>query len=83
MYGLITEERRTTMARKEHHQEAQSMPLLMTAKQMSKVAGIGENTIRRLMEMNEIEYLQVGSHRLLRVDAIWDYYERHKIPACA
>lgn len=62
--------------------------MLMTAKEMSVVSGIGENTIRKLMECGELEYLQIGSHRLLCPDAIWDYYERHKTPvakscACA
>ena len=55
-------------------------PMLMTAKQMSAVSGIGENTIRRLMECGELEFLQIGSHRLLCPSAIWDYYERHKTP---
>lgn len=57
-----------------------SNTMLMTAKQMSAVSGIGENTIRKLMECGELEYLQIGSHRLLCPDAIWDYYERHKTP---
>jgi len=54
--------------------------MLMTAKQMSVVSGIGENTLRRLMECGNLEYLQIGSHRLLCQNAIWDYYERHKTP---
>lgn len=54
-------------------------PLLMTAHQMSKICGIGENTLRRLMDAGELEYLQVGSHRLLAEKAIWNYYERNKV----
>ena len=58
-------------------------PLFMTAKQMSQVSGIGENTLRALMDAGELEYLQVGSHRLLCVPAIWGYYERNKRKAFA
>ncbi len=59
---------------------ANNNTMLMTAKQMSVVSGIGENTIRRLMECGELEYLKIGSHRLLCEDAIWDYYKRNKTP---
>lgn len=59
---------------------ANNSTMLMTAKQMSAVSGIGENTIWKLMECGELEYLQIGSHRLLCEDAIWDYYKRHKTP---
>lgn len=55
-------------------------PLLVTAKELARLSGIGENTIRRLMDEGELEYLLVGSHRLLRVEAVLDYYERHKTP---
>lgn len=56
------------------------MPLLVTAKELARLSGIGENTIRRLMDEGELEFLFVGNHRLLRVEAILDYYERHKTP---
>lgn len=56
-------------------------PLLMTASTMSKISGLGENTLRTLMAKNEIEFLQIGTHRLLCVNAIWDYYNRNKTPA--
>lgn len=56
------------------------LPLLVNAKELARISGIGENTIRRLMDEGELEFLQVGSHRLLRPDAILDYYERHKTP---
>lgn len=60
--------------------ENRQSTLLMTAKQMSKISGIGENTLRNLMSAGEIEFLQVGSHRLLCEAAIWDFYERNKTP---
>ena len=59
------------------------MPLLMTAKAMSKLCGIGENRLRQLMEEGQLEYLQVGNHRLICTQAIWAYYERAKTPAVA
>ena len=56
------------------------IPVLMPAKLISKISGIGENTLRKLMDRREIEYLQVGNHRLLCMEAIYDYYQRHKTP---
>lgn len=56
------------------------IPVLMPAKLMSQISGIGENTLRKLMDRREIEYLQVGNHRLLCMEAIYDYYQRHKTP---
>ena len=61
--------------------EVAPMPMLMTAKQMSAVSGIGENTLRKWMDEGELEYLPIGNHRLLRREAILEYYERHKTPA--
>ena len=54
--------------------------VLMPAKLMSKISGIGENTLRKLMDRREIEYLQVGNRRLLCMEAIYDYYQRYKTP---
>ena len=31
-------------------------PLLVTAKELARLSGIGENTIRRLMDERELEY---------------------------
>ena len=56
------------------------LPLLVTAKELARISGIGANTIRRLMDAGELEYLLVGNHRLLRPEAIIDYYDRHKTP---
>lgn len=56
-------------------------PLLKTVEQMSRISGIGENRLRELMDNGEIEYIQNGNRRLLTESAIWDWYERHKIPA--
>ena len=59
------------------------LPLLVNAKELARISGIGENTIRHLMDLGELEFLQIGSHRLLRLEAIIDYYERHKTPVCS
>lgn len=56
------------------------VPLLVTAKELARISGIGENTIRRLMDEGELEFLLVGNYRLLRAEAIIDYYDRHKTP---
>ena len=56
-------------------------PMLMSAKEMSKICGIGENRLRRLMDEGLLEYLQVGNHRLICEQAIWAYYEHAKTPA--
>lgn len=50
---------------------------------MSKVSGIGENKLRELMDAGEIEFVQNGNRRLLCEAAIWDWYNRHKVPARA
>lgn len=65
----------------QNHEPYRERPMLMTAKEMAKICGIGENTLRRLMDERQIEYLQVGSHRLLTEAAIMDYYRRSKTPA--
>ena len=55
-------------------------PMLLNAKQMSRVSGIGENTLRTLMAKGELEYLEIGKHKLLCVNAVWDYYNRNRTP---
>ncbi len=65
------------MARKAAHQ--QTIPLLKTVEQMSKISGIGENKLRSLMDTGEIAYVQNGNRRLIAESAIWDWYERNKI----
>ncbi len=70
------------MSKKDNTPAPIAEKMLLTAKEMSKVSGIGENTLRRLMDSGELEYIQVGSHRRIRRKAIWDYYNRHRTPAC-
>ena len=69
------------MAKKMKSDPPELLPMLMPASMMAKVSGIGEATLRTLMAQGEIEYLQIGNHRLLSVNAIWAYYETHKTPS--
>ena len=55
-------------------------PLLKTVEQMSKISGIGEHKLRELMDTGEIEFVQNGNRRLLCENAIWDWYNRNKVP---
>ena len=57
--------------------------MLKTVEQMSKISGIGENRLRDLMENGELEYIQNGNRRLIADSAIWDWYNRNKVPAAA
>ena len=56
------------------------IPILKTVEQMSLISGIGENKLRELIEKGEIEYIQNGNRRLLEDSAIWDWYNRNKVP---
>ena len=49
--------------------------------QMSKISGIGENKLRKLMDNGELEYIKNGNRRLIADAAIWDWYQRAKITA--
>lgn len=68
------------MAKKEQNTKNEILPMLKTPELMSRVCGIGENKLRDLMDNGELEYLPNGNRRLLADNAIWDYYERNKIP---
>lgn len=68
-------------AKKNRTQTTEIFPLLKTVEQMSKISGIGENKLRELLDQGEIEYIQNGNRRLLTEAAIWDWYDRHKVPA--
>lgn len=69
------------MAAKKPVQNApEIIPILKTVEQMSRISGIGENKLRELMDKGEIEYIQNGNRRLLEDSAIWDWYNRNKVP---
>lgn len=71
------------MTKKNTHTNSVSpFPLFKTAAEMATVVGIGENKLRELMDKGELEYLPIGNRRLLTVQAVQDYYARHKVPVC-
>jgi len=67
------------LARKK--ETADTLPMLKTVEQMSRISGIGENKLRELMDSGELEYIQNGNRRLIADTAIWDWYNRVKITA--
>ncbi len=52
-----------------------------TIEQMSLISGIGENTLRLLVESGEIDYIHIGNRRLIADSAIWDWYAKNKVTA--
>ena len=69
------------MAKKTKPESHEFYPMFMPASTMSRVSGLGENHLRRLMQAREIDYLEIGNHKLLCAQAVWEYYERQKTPA--
>lgn len=57
------------------------MKFFRTVEQMSSVSGIGENTLRSLIENREIDYICIGNRRLIADSAVWAWYERKKTQA--
>ncbi|MBE6906985.1 MAG: helix-turn-helix domain-containing protein [Ruminococcaceae bacterium] len=55
------------------------LPLFKTVEQMAKISGIGENTLRRLIESGKVEYIAVGNRKLLTEDAIMAWYRRNRV----
>ena len=70
-------------AKKQSAPPVELFPLLKTVEQMSRISGIVEHKLREMMDAGEIEFVQNGNRRLLCEAAIWDWYNRHKIPARA
>jgi len=64
------------MARKKENND--TLPMLKTVEQMSRISGIGENKLRELMDNGELEYVQNGNRRLIADAAIWEWYNRAK-----
>lgn len=57
--------------------EEENLPIFKTIEQMSRICGIGENHLRKLIDNGEIEHVQNGNRRLLVDQAIWNWYERN------
>lgn len=58
-----------------------SVKYFKTIEEMSMVSGIGEKTLRILVENGEIDYIAIGNRRLITDSAIWDWYDRNKVAA--
>lgn len=65
-----------------HYGAHRAAPLFQTVEQMSRSSGISATRLRSLMDRHEIEYIQNGSRHLLTERAVWDWYERNKVPVC-
>jgi excisionase family DNA binding protein len=57
------------------------VPMFKTVEIMAKLSGIGENTLRNLMEAHKLEYIQIGNKRLIAEEAMWAWYQRNKVAA--
>ena len=62
-------------------EESAGNPILKTVEQMSKISGLGENTLRDLLDRGEIDYVPNGNRKLMTEQAILDWYERSKVSA--
>ncbi|NLK02773.1 MAG: helix-turn-helix domain-containing protein [Clostridiaceae bacterium] len=62
-------------------EEISGTPILKTVEQMSKISGLGENTLRDLLDRGEIDYVPNGNRKLMTEQAILDWYERSKVSA--
>lgn len=56
-------------------------PMFKTVEAISRLVGIGENQIRDMINKNELEYVECGNRKLLRLESFDDWYARHKVPA--
>lgn len=56
-------------------------PMFLTVEQMACRSGIGENTLRNMMESRQLEYIQIGKKKLIAEEAVWEWYQRNKVTA--
>ena len=71
------------MSRTKRTNTIESEPLFLTADKLSRLGGIGENTIRRLWEEGKLDYIEVGNRRLSTLAALLEMFEREKVSATA
>lgn len=57
------------------------IPMFKTVELMAKHSGIGENTLRILMDSRQLDFIQIGNKRLIADEAMWTWYQRTKVPA--
>ena len=53
--------------------------LFWTLHECSLVSGIGESSLRKLVEDGLIDYLPVGEKKMVSKEALLRYYEAHKV----
>lgn len=56
-------------------------PMFKTVTQMAEISGIGREALRRMVNENEIDYVQIGNRRLITEKALVEWYERNKVTA--
>ncbi len=64
-----------------NHEKTTIHHMFKTAKQMAEISGIGCEALRRMVNQNEIDYVPIGNRKLITEQAMWDWYERNKVPA--
>ena len=69
------------MAKTAHKSLNETTPLFLTADKLSRLGGIGENTIRRLWDEGKLDYIIVGNRRLSTQAALLEMFEREKVSA--
>lgn len=67
------------MSKSNEKKEKKTMPMFKTVEMMAKISGIGENTLRNLMEERHLSYVQIGNKRLLTEADLLEWYNRNKV----
>lgn len=57
------------------------IPMFKTVEMMARHSGVGENTLRTLMDNRQLDFIQIGNKRLIADEAMWAWYQRTKVPA--
>ncbi len=52
------------------------MPLLVPAREAARILGVSERTTRHLIYSGQLESVQIGTRRLVPVDALSEYVSR-------
>lgn len=64
---------------KSKEKKTKEKTMFKTVELMAKISGIGENTLRNLMEDRQISYVQIGNKRLLTEADLLEWYNRNKV----
>ena len=55
--------------------------LFFTIEEMSLISGLGAAFLRSLIDNKDIDYIPIGTKKMLRKSAVIDWYKRNKINA--